>query len=360
MADPESVRPEQAPDPPKVSTIWPNIKRGIKSAWITTATRFMSLAALRKVFIFLSIFAVPLEFAAAYWEQTRNMLTGAHGAIIWFAVGAVNATLLFWFCEELAEVSATIRCVTLVVFGILLILFVHREINLTIEGAEEAGMASELSDIRDFRARVQQILTIRLYSQLQKHGGASIVTVATASPALQPATRAPKGLPKEPPKQQSFPFVIPGVWMNGNSWDFIINHRGPDPSLNVEVMFVDRVKQKQVVEGKTSITNEDIASYMHLFKVGEVDAKGRGSIFAQQFLWTPPDPNHEEYEIMLTWRDGVVTQDLRIERVNDKWFYAIKIKDAESGNELMSCKDKGFPGAVHNETPCFPAILATH
>ena len=50
-------------------------------------------------------------------------------------------------------------------------------------------------------------------------------------------------------------------------------------------------------------------------------------------------------------------QDLQIERVNDKWFYAMHVKDREGGKVLLNCKDKGFPYGEHREEPCFPSVI---
>jgi len=146
------------------------------------------------------------------------------------------------------------------------------------------------------------------------------------------------------------------VWLNSSTWDFLVTRRGPDAIFNVEFLFVDTVKQKQVVAGRTSITPADINSYQSILNFPELDAHGYGSVFATQFLWTPPDADHEHYDITVSWRDGSVNEDLGIERVNGKVFWAMSIKDRVSGKVLVDCKDKGFPVGEPKQHGCFPEM----
>jgi hypothetical protein len=180
----------------------------------------------------------------------------------------------------------------------------------------------------------------------------------------QPKPQPPEKLPSEPvasakpkPHPANFVYIVPGVWIVTGGWDFVVNHRGPEPSFNVEILLVDEVKQKQVLaQGKTLLTQSDLDSYRLLLKYPEIDPKGRGSVYATQLLWTPPIADHERYAIEITWRDGSVHQDLQIERIDDKWFWATQIKDRETKKTLVNCKDKGFPYGPPGDKPCFPAM----
>jgi hypothetical protein len=180
------------------------------------------------------------------------------------------------------------------------------------------------------------------------------ITFQMAS-SLPPST--PPSQPTPPPVQPSFVFVYPGGWVNGNTWDFIVNHRGPAVCYNIEMLFVDQVKLESLRHDKTSFTPSDLNSYQTLLRYPEIDPKGRSGIFAKQFLWTPSIPDHERYTIESAWRDGRVHQDLQVERVDGKWFYATVIKDVETGNILMDCKDAGFPIGPAKARRCFPEII---
>jgi len=158
-------------------------------------------------------------------------------------------------------------------------------------------------------------------------------------------------------ERPSFVYLAPGPWILTGAWDFIVSHRGPDPSYNVEILCVDKVKQEQVLSaGKAFLTPADLDSYQFLRKFAEVDPKGRGSVFATQILWAPPVPDHERYAIEVAWRDGRVHQDLQIERIDDKWFWATQITDLETKKVLVNCKDKGFPYGPAGDKPCFPEM----
>ncbi len=174
-------------------------------------------------------------------------------------------------------------------------------------------------------------------------------------PRFQQTEKRESGAHTEAPL--SFVYLSPGPWIVTGSWDLIVNHRGPQPSYNVEILFVDQVRREQVLSAlKTSLTQADLDSYQFLRKFPEVDPKGRGSVFATQLIWSPPVPDHERYAIEITWRDGRVHQDLQIERVEDKWFWATQITDSETKRVLVNCKDKGFPYGPAGDKPCFPEM----
>lgn len=156
------------------------------------------------------------------------------------------------------------------------------------------------------------------------------------------------------PQLASFPFMVPGVWFLDGRWDFIINHRGDVPSYNVEMLFQDVIKQQAVLAGKTSLSADDINSYQTILRYPEVDPKGRGAIFAKQFAWAPPIVEHEKYAIEITWRDGHAHEDLNIERVGGKWFYAMKVENTEANTVLIDCMDAGFPADKSGREPCLP------
>jgi hypothetical protein len=80
-------------------------------------------------------------------------------------------------------------------------------------------------------------------------------------------------------------------------------------------------------------------------------------MFAKQFFWTPQDADHERYEIVISSRDRTVHQELQIERISRKWFWASKVTDSATGESLIDCNDRGFPGAQPHKPDCFPAYV---
>jgi hypothetical protein len=308
--------------------------------------RFLQLSSLKKLFVGLSLITIPLLISVGFGELALNPMTRARGAIRWFATAGINAMLFFWAWEELTELKRGNRIIALLMFGIVLVFLINHELIVAAETAEDAATNQEVRDAHDL---FQGLLTQRLVAQLNHPAPATV----TQKP-ISPVPTSPIPNIAEP---QSFPFLVPGVWVNSNAWDFIVNHRGPKPSYNVEILFVDDVKRDQVTKGKTSISPDELNSYQQILKYDEVDPKGRGRIFARQFLWTPPIADHERYTIDATWRDGSIHQELQIERVDEKWFWATQIKNNETGELLVNCRDKGFPGAGPQLAPCFPAML---
>jgi Putative DNA-binding domain len=163
--------------------------------------------------------------------------------------------------------------------------------------------------------------------------------------------------PRKFDRTKSFPFVVPGVWLTTGAWDFIVNHRGPEPSFNVEIVFTDIVKREQILsKSPTFLTPEQMNSYVFTIKYPEIDPYGLGSLFAKQFQWAAPQPGHEKYAIEINWRDGSVHQELQIERVGKKWFWASQVTDRVTKTFLVNCKDKGFPYGPAGQKPCFPEM----
>jgi len=154
----------------------------------------------------------------------------------------------------------------------------------------------------------------------------------------------------------SFTFLVPGAVLNQNSWDFIVNHRGPKSSESVQILFTDDDKKKAILsEHPQSLTRQDINSYMQILNYPEINPNGQGQIFALQFMWTPLIFDHEHYTMEITDKDHQdIHQELQIERVNGKWFWATQI--TENGKPLLNCKDAGFPYGDKASIPCLPKV----
>jgi hypothetical protein len=154
----------------------------------------------------------------------------------------------------------------------------------------------------------------------------------------------------------SFAYMWPGAWINNNTWDFIIGHKGPKTSRSVEILFMDLDKQNEVLKGRTSISRQDIDTYQKILNYPEVNPKGRGHVFATQFLWTPLVPNHEHYAMQITASDITVREEVQIERVSDNWLFAMEVRDWESKKVLLSCRDPGFPYGQPAKSKCVPDV----
>ena len=158
----------------------------------------------------------------------------------------------------------------------------------------------------------------------------------------------------------SFTYVSPLAFSPPRTWDFGILHKGPDPSEGIEIMFTDEVKQKNVLDSlnKTGapLTLNDINSYQKLINIPEMDPLCRNHMFAQQFLWTPPEIDHQHYSLVISAREIQVLEDLKIENVAGKWHYAAEIRNREGNGVLLNCRDKGFPGATDQDAACWPML----
>jgi hypothetical protein len=90
--------------------------------------------------------------------------------------------------------------------------------------------------------------------------------------------------------------------------------------------------------------------------------KGRGSIFAKQFMWKPFSPEHGHYRIAISASIGQYQEELYIEKVSDNWKYASKLIDTETLKTLFLCREPGFPGSVaptiSTELKCWPTMIA--
>jgi len=153
----------------------------------------------------------------------------------------------------------------------------------------------------------------------------------------------------------SYVFVAPGVWLNNDTWYLLVNHRGPKTSSNVQILFQDADRGEYLRRTQQSLSADDLNSEQFLVNFPEINPLGRGSIFAQHFLWKPFSPQHSHFSATVTWRDGGVNEEIEIVKIQGKWAYAMKVSDRETGKELIHCRDKDFPS---NEVlpACFPDV----
>jgi hypothetical protein len=315
-----------------------------RARWSRTISgNVRALSPLRKVFMAVCVLGIPYFINAGIAVISVDLKDGA-SSIVYFAIAGALSMLFFWTWEVLLELGVLNRILALVLLGVLTIVVFRKSVTWAVNTSERAAIESEVKDAHD---GVQDTVNHKMFQQLGRQQPTTTLPTDNCPPT------APRKIQTE---VLDFPFVIPGVWVNSNTWDFIVNHRGSSPSYNVEILFLDRVKLEQVTKGKTALTSEEIESYQKIIRYDEIDPKGRGSIFARQFLWTPPNPDHEHYSINITWRDGTIFEDLRIERLGDKWFWAMQLTDRETNKVLVNCNDKGFPNGNPQVKACFPEM----
>lgn len=144
----------------------------------------------------------------------------------------------------------------------------------------------------------------------------------------------------------SFVFAIPAVVVNGDTWDFIIRHEGEREVESVDLMFVD-VEKLHFIQ-KTTPPQTDVlpTEYSVLLHIDKMYPKGRGSLFAKQFIWKPFSLDHEHYTVDVSASTGRFHEDLFVEKVEGKWTNAAKVADVETKKTLFICRDGGFPGSL--------------
>jgi len=254
-----------------------------------------SLPSFRKVLAGLLPIIWPLLIGVGFAVQAINPVTELGRAICFFWGAAIGAVVFVWVWNEILEFSPGQRIVILFILGGLACLSFWFAVEWLNEKADEVAHDTMVRNLHD---GASDVIQIKMYDALKNQKSAGIVAPPTEPKS---ATIKPRPLLNPP----SFPFVVPGVWIATGGWDFIVNHRGKEASLHIEILFTDKIRQEQVlIPGKQSLSPEELNSYQRLYKFSEIDPKGQGSIYATQFLWSPPTPEHEKYSIDATWRDG--------------------------------------------------------
>jgi len=156
----------------------------------------------------------------------------------------------------------------------------------------------------------------------------------------------------------SYVFLNPGPWLLDGRWDLVVNHRGSKTSYGVQILFVDEDRLDSLKRSQKVLSPADLDSYQAILTIPEVNPKGRGTVFAKQFIWRPFSPEKSHFTVEITWRDGRAHEDLRIARVQEKWAYAMSLSNPETGRHLFDCKDPNYPS--QDALPaCFPGIVST-
>ena len=165
----------------------------------------------------------------------------------------------------------------------------------------------------------------------------------------------------QPKSSRSFVLVAPGPLMNGNTWDFIVSHKGKQLVDSIDLMFEDIDKldylQHTTPQGVAVSPNE----YSMLIHIDRMYPKGRGSLFAKQFFWKPFSLEHGHYTIDISASTGRFHQELYIEKVAGKWKYGSNVADRDKHEIIFACRDAGFPASIGQNiiatSKCWPDMI---
>jgi len=158
----------------------------------------------------------------------------------------------------------------------------------------------------------------------------------------------------------SFVLVSPGVIVNNDSWDFFVIHKGSQKVESIDLMFVDADKldrlQKTTTPGVVVLPQE----YSVFLHIDQMFPKGRGSLFAKQFIWKPFNLEHGHYRADISASTGRFHEDIFVEKVANNWKYAAKVTDTDTHDIRFVCRDNSFPVSVAPEIvakgKCWPEI----
>jgi hypothetical protein len=163
-------------------------------------------------------------------------------------------------------------------------------------------------------------------------------------------------------RKPSIVYVAPGVWADGSQWHMLVRHFGPNPVYNIELLFVDQDRHKAAAAQSSPLTPDQLSNLDVTLRFAEIDPIE--GIWAKQFVWQPLNPDHEHYDVGIVSREGAFSEDLRIERVHEKWYWEMKLTDGKTGRTIVHCRDNGFPEhprwrlwALPN---CFPDYSTKH
>jgi hypothetical protein len=158
----------------------------------------------------------------------------------------------------------------------------------------------------------------------------------------------------------SIAYVVPGFWSPSPLPRFfmMIQHCGPEPVYNVDIIFVDQDRVKQI-STHTTVTPAEIADEQVTLHFDEIDPTQGG--WAKLFPWTPLNADEEHYTARIVSRHAAFNETLQIARVSQKWHYKVKVSDVTRSRPIIDCQDAGFPEPLVNPRPvCFPQYVNEH
>jgi hypothetical protein len=148
----------------------------------------------------------------------------------------------------------------------------------------------------------------------------------------------------------SIAYVVPAFWQASPSakWFMMIQHCGPEPVYNVDTIFIDEDRAKQI-STHTTVTPAEINAEQVTLHYDEIDPAQGGS--AKLFPWTPLNADEEHYSARIVSRYATFDETLQIVRVSQKWRYKMKVSDVTRSRPIIDCQDAGFPEPPVNPRP---------
>jgi hypothetical protein len=134
----------------------------------------------------------------------------------------------------------------------------------------------------------------------------------------------------------SFVYIFPGGPYVNNLWTFYPIQRGPESVLNIQVTFAD------LGFSDRQPSQDEIRRSIIIFSWPEIDVGTMTAGRTLTFAWPPITPDHQKYMISISYRGGYLIESLRVERVGEKWAYAMTV-GTNSGIGLLNCRDPEFP-----------------
>ena len=168
----------------------------------------------------------------------------------------------------------------------------------------------------------------------------------TKAPPLMKPPRAPE-IKKQPPVVfPSFVFAWPAVEaIVPHAWIFLVSHRGDSKIESIDYQLTDILRREELkkIRPNGPIYPNEYSVFGH---IDEMFPKGRGSIYAKHFFWTPAVFEHEQYEILLSGSTGTFLEKAFVERVGTLWKLAVSVEDLENKRIVLSCVDPQFPTTI--------------
>lgn len=158
----------------------------------------------------------------------------------------------------------------------------------------------------------------------------------------------------------SIAYVVPAIWSPTplGKWFMMIQHCGTEPVYNVDIIFIDEDRAKQI-STRGTVTPAEIANEQVTLHFDEIDPTQGG--WAKLFPWTPLNADEEHYSARIVSRYATFDETLQIVRVSQKWRYKMKVSDVTRSRPIIDCQDAGFPEPPVNPRPvCFPRYVSEH
>jgi hypothetical protein len=170
------------------------------------------------------------------------------------------------------------------------------------------------------------------------------------------APSVPVNPPKRSDNAESLVYMVPGGWVTAPqpAWLMQVEHFGPDPVFNIEILFVDKDRQAALSK-KSFSTPEDIQSMQRTLNFPEIDSIV--GVWAKAFLWPVLNPDDSHYEATIASRNGEFFETFEVKKdAEGKWVNRITVANQLTKKVLIDCRDPNFIEVGNSAAlpRCFP------